>query len=117
MKLTIAFAATALVASSSLAYAGCGVFTDYDRGGQEIGIGNNQTVKFLPEGSAVLRQIQGTFAPEFEGKVSHVAVSNDCRAIVRGIGEGAPGHRAYTGHNNLPADLNDKVAAITCECQ
>lgn len=104
-------------ASYSVAHAGCGAFEHFDRGGKGVGIGNNETVKFLPEGSATLRQINGTFKPELQNKVSHVAVSDDCEAIVYGVGQGAPGHRRYTGHSNLPGDLNDKVGAIDCRCK
>lgn len=114
---TIATSIAAFALSTGIAFAGCGVFSDYDRGGMELGMNNNTTVKFMPEGSAILRQINGTYAPEFEGQVSHIAVSDDCRAIVYGIGDGAPGHDVLTGHSNLADNLNDKVAAMTCECQ
>lgn len=105
------------VSVSSTAYAQNAQCTVKDAGGKTLFyFGNGDTVKFIPAGSAFMRNIPGNHHPQFAGKVASVQLQPNCQALLYG-GDGANwGHRVVkaSGPVGVPAT---QIGGIKCECK
>lgn len=88
------------------------------QGRQLFQIGNGETVLFVPQGSALMRDRAGPRSyhhPELVNRIASVELQTRCRAVLYGQFGANWGHRVVrqTGATDVPAN---HVGGLKCEC-